>query len=240
MASGHDTHQHIVSAFTDELDQLSANLLKMGGIAEAMIKDACRAVVKDDSDLATSVIQRDAELDKLESECERDMIRILALRQPMASDLRMVIGGIKLAGTIERIGDLAKNIARRSIRLDDAPTKVSLRGIKSMGKAVSRQLTTALDAYARLDAKAAVEVIVQDDDIDSHYNALLRLMLSFIAEVPEHIDSRAQVLFIVKNLERIGDHCANIAKTVHYIATGEQVLSEGELALLASDAANED
>jgi len=232
--------QHIVTAFTDELDQLSANLLRMGGMAEEMIKDACKAVVKDDAELAKSVIQRDAELDKLESECERDVVRILALRQPMASDLRMVIGGIKLAGTIERIGDLAKNIARRSINLDDAPTSASLRGVKSMGKAVSRQLKTALDAYSRSDARAAMEVINQDDDIDSHYNALLRLMLSFIVEEPEQIDSRANILFIVKNLERIGDHCANIAKVVHYIATGQQVLSEAEIALLASNAASEE
>lgn len=232
--------QHIVTAFTDELDQLSANLLRMGGMAEAMIKDACKAVVKDDAELAKSVIQRDAELDKLESECERDVVRILALRQPMASDLRMVIGGIKLAGTIERIGDLAKNIARRSINLDDAPTSASLRGVKSMGKAVSRQLKMALDAYSRSDARLAMEVINQDDDIDSHYNALLRLMLSFIVEEPEQIDSRANILFIVKNLERIGDHCANIAKVVHYIATGKQVLSEAEIALLASNAASEE
>ncbi len=227
--------QHTVSAFTDELDQLSANLLRMGGMAEAMVRDACKAVVKGDRALAKTIIQRDAELDKLESECERDVVRILALRQPMASDLRMVIGGIKLAGTIERIGDLGKNIARRSITLDDSQTRASLRGIKSMGKAVSRQLKMALDAYARQDAHAAMEVINQDDDIDSHYNALLRLMLSYVAEEPEHIDSRANVLFIVKNLERIGDHCANIAKVVHYIATGQQVLSEAEIALLASE-----
>lgn len=233
-------HQHIVSSFTDELDQLSANLLRMGGMAEAMIRDACKAVVKDNESLAANVIQRDAELDKLESECERDVVRILALRQPMASDLRMVIGGIKLAGTIERIGDLAKNIARRSINLDDPPTASSLRGIKSMGKAVSRQLQMALDAFAKQDARAALEVINQDDDIDSHYNALLRLMLSFIAEDPEQIDARANVLFIVKNLERIGDHCANIAKVVYYTATGEQVLSEAEKQLLADQPRSED
>ncbi len=232
--------QHIVSAFTDELDQLSATLLRMGGMAEAMIRDACKAVVKGDTELAKTVIRRDAELDKLESECERGAVRVLALRQPMASDLRMVIGAIKLAGTIERIGDLAKNVARRSIKLDDSATKASMRGVKTMGKAVSRQLKSALDAYGRRDARAALEVIRQDDDIDSHYNALLRLMLSYVAEDPEQIDSRANVLFIVKNLERIGDHCANIAKVVHYIATGKQVLSEAEIALLASNASSED
>lgn len=223
--------QHIVSAFTDELDRLSAGLLRMGGMAEAMIKDACKAVIKDDKVLSAEIIRRDAELDALESECERDVVRLLALRQPMASDLRMVIGAIKLASNIERIGDLSKNIAHRTLALDDKPGTTSLRGIKSMGQAVSRQLSMALDAYSRLDARAALEVINQDDDIDSHYNGLLRLMLAYIAEDPEQVDSRANVLFIVKNLERIGDHCANIAKTVHYIATGQQVLTSAEIAV---------
>lgn len=226
--------QHIVSAFTDELDELSANLLRMGGMAEAMIRDACKAVQNGDDELAKLVIRRDGELDKLESECEREVVRILALRQPMASDLRMVIGGIKLAGTIERIGDLAKNIARRSINLQASSTANTTRGIHTMSKAVTRQLQTALDAYARLDQNAAMEVINQDDDIDSHYNALLRLMLSLIAEDPEQVDARANVLFIVKNLERIGDHCANIAKVVYYISTGMQVLSDAERKLLES------
>ncbi len=227
--------QHIVSAFTDELDRLSATLLRMGGMAEAMIKDACNAVILNDTEMAEEVIRRDAELDLLESECERDVVRLLALRQPMASDLRMVIGAIKLAGNIERIGDLAKNIARRSLDLDDAPGSSSLRGVKSMSQAVSRQFAMSLDAYSRLDARAALEVINQDDDIDSHYNGLLRLMLAFIAEDPEQVDARSNVLFIVKNLERIGDHCANIAKTVHYIATGQQVLSSAEIALQSAN-----
>lgn len=215
--------QHIVSAFTEELDQLSADILRMGGIAEAMIKDACRAVVVRDADLAETVIERDAEMDQLEREVERKAVRMLALRQPMASDLRNVIGAIKLAGGIERIGDLAKSIARRGLAVMHEDNRTALRGIERMGQAVSGILQSALDAYARRDPAASVRVLHQDDDIDSHYNGLLRSMLAFMAEAPEQLDTRSNYLFIVKNLERIGDHSTNIAKVVHFIATGERI-----------------
>lgn len=215
--------QHIVSAFTEELDQLSADLLRMGGLAEAMIRDACRAVVSRSADLAEAVIQRDAEMDQLEREIERKAVRMLALRQPMASDLRNVIGAIKLAGGIERIGDLAKNVARRGLSVMDEDNRSALRGIERMGQAVSNILQHALDAYARRDPAKAISVLEQDDDIDSHYNGLLRSMLAFMAEAPDQLEARSNFLFIVKNLERIGDHATNIAKVVHYIATGERI-----------------
>lgn len=218
--------QHIVSAFTSELEQLSANLLRMGGLAEAMIKDAGRAVVSRDAQLAQSVIDRDHEMDRLEQACEREAVRILALRQPMASDLRNVIGSIKLADALERIGDLARNIAVRSIAVGDSDNRAALRGVERMGQAVSRQLQVALDAYARRDAVAALAVVHQDDNIDSHYNALLRAMLVYMVEDPEQLDTRSNFLFIVKNLERIGDHCTNIAKVVHFIATGQPVAND--------------
>lgn len=215
--------QHIVSAFTEELDQLSADILRMGGLAEAMIRDASRAVVNRDAALAETVIERDLEMDRLEREVEGKAVRMLALRQPMASDLRNVIGAIKLAGGIERIGDLAKNIARRSLAVMDEDNRSALRGIERMGQAVSNILQKALDAYARRDAGAAIQVLHQDDDIDSHYNGLLRTMLRFMAESPDQLDARSNFIFIVKNLERIGDHSTNIAKVVHFIATGERI-----------------
>lgn len=218
--------QHIVSAFTDELEALTAGLLRMGGLAEAMIRDASRAVVARDSDLAETVIERDIEMDRLEKEVERQAFRMLALRQPMAHDLRNVIGAIKLADAIERIGDLAKNIARRSLAVTEEDNRTALRGIERMGQAVSRQLQIALDAYTRRDPVIAMSVIEQDDEIDSHYNALIHSMLVYLVEDPEQVDARSNFLFIVKNLERIGDHCTNIAKAVHYIATGEQILSK--------------
>ncbi len=215
--------QHIVSAFTEELEQLSADILRMGGLAEAMIRDAARAVVSRDTALAETVIERDLEMDRLETEIERKAVRMLALRQPMASDLRNVIGVIKLVGGIERIGDLAKNIARRSIAVADEDNRTALRGIERMAQAVSRLLQVALDAYARRDPVTALSVIEQDDDIDSHYNSLLRSMLVFMSESPDQLYARSNFLFIVKNLERIGDHCTNIAKVVHFIATGQNV-----------------
>lgn len=215
--------QHIVSAFSEELEQLSSDILRMGGLAEAMIRDASRAVVNRDAALAETVIERDLEMDRLEREVEGKAVRMLALRQPMASDLRNVIGAIKLAGGIERIGDLAKNISRRSLKVMDEDNRSALRGIERMGQAVSNILQKALDAYARRDAAAAIEVLAQDDDIDSHYNGLLRTMLVFMAEAPDQLDARSNFLFIVKNLERIGDHSTNIAKVVHFIATGERV-----------------
>ncbi|MEO1554558.1 MAG: phosphate signaling complex protein PhoU [Pseudomonadota bacterium] len=215
--------QHIVSAFSEELDQLSADLLRMGGLAEAMIRDASRAVVTRDIALAETVIERDLEMDRLEREVEGKAVRMLALRQPMASDLRNVIGAIKLSGGIERIGDLAKNIARRSIAVANEDNRTALRGIERMGQAVSRMLQVSLDAYARRDPVAALSVLDQDDDIDSHYNSLLRAMLTFMAEEPDQINARSNFIFIVKNLERIGDHCTNIAKVVHFIATGQRV-----------------
>ncbi|MEL6856807.1 MAG: phosphate signaling complex protein PhoU [Pseudomonadota bacterium] len=215
--------QHIVSAFTEELEQLSADILRMGGLAEAMIRDAARAVVSRDTRLAETVIERDLEMDRLETEIERKAVRMLALRQPMASDLRNVIGVIKLVGGIERIGDLAKNIARRSIAVADEDNRTALRGIERMAQAVSRLLQVSLDAYARRDPVTALSVIEQDDDIDSHYNSLLRSMLVFMSESPDQLQARSNFLFIVKNLERIGDHCTNIAKVVHFIATGQSV-----------------
>lgn len=215
--------QHIVSAYSEELERLSADILRMGGLAEAMIRDASRAVVARDAKLAELVIERDHEMDRLESEIERQAVRMLALRQPMAGDLRNVIGAIKLAGGIERIGDLAKNIARRTLAVIDEDNRTTLKGIERMGQAVSRMLQVALDAYARRDPVTAISVLRQDDDIDSQYNSLLRSMLVFMAEEPEQMTARSNFLFIVKNLERIGDHCTNIAKVVHFIATGKQI-----------------
>jgi phosphate transport system protein len=218
---------HIVTSFSDELENLSASLMGMGGLAEAMIRDACRAVVLQDRALAGHVIQRNGDMQRMQGDCERDVVRLLALRQPMASDLRMVIGAIKLAGTIERIGNLSKNIAHRSLAIDDNDNPGARRSIGRMGQAVSRQLQTALDAYNRRDAASALAVVELDDDIDSHYNALLRSMLVYMAEDPDQLDARSN--FIFKNLERIGDHCTGIARAVHFIVTGDQMANRHDL-----------
>jgi phosphate transport system protein len=216
---------HIVSAFTDELDRLAADILRMGGIVETMILDACSAVNKNDVNVARDVIARDAQVDKIEAEVERQIVSLIARRQPMAHDLRAVFSALKVVGELERIGDLSKNIAKRTQQLD-ANVGLSMRkGIFRMASPVSRQLNMVLDAYATGNASAAKAVWEGDDDIDQHYNSLFREMLTYMIEDPRTIGAGAHMLFMAKNLERIGDHCTNIAEFVYFQATGEYLLS---------------
>ncbi|RIJ23582.1 phosphate transport system regulatory protein PhoU [Henriciella barbarensis] len=212
---------HIVTAFTDELEHLSANLLRMGGLAESMIMDASRAVATFDLELARDVIKRDRSIDELEVEAERAIIRLIALRHPMAGDLRAVLGAMKLAGDIERIGDLCKNIAKRCLELNGDENRAAVKGIERMSRAVSHQLQMALDCYLRQDIEAAKTVLDMDDDIDDHYTSLFRETLTYMMEDPRQIGSNTHLIFMAKNLERIGDHATNIAKAVYYMVTGE-------------------
>ena len=218
--------EHIVTAFTDELEHLSANLLRMGGLAEAMINDACRAVVTYDLELARQVIKRDEAIDELEAEAEKAIIRLIALRHPMAADLRAVLGAMKLAGDIERIGDLCKNIGKRCLELTGDENRAAVKSIERMSRSVSHQLQVALDAYLRQDVKAAIEVLDLDDDIDDHYTSFFRETLTYMMEDPRQIGSNTHLMFMAKNLERIGDHATNIAKAVYYMVTGETATGE--------------
>lgn len=218
--------EHIVTAFTDELEHLSANLLRMGGLAESMITDASRAVTTFDLELAREVIKRDKAIDELEAEAEQAIIRLIALRHPMASDLRAVLGAMKLAGDIERIGDLCKNIAKRCLELTGDENRAAVKGIERMAKAVSHQLQIALDCYLRQDVDAAINVLDLDDDIDDHYMSLFRETLTYMMEDPRQIGSNTHLIFMAKNLERIGDHATNIAKAVYYMVTGEAATAE--------------
>ena len=213
--------EHIVTAFTDELEHLSANLLRMGGLAEAMINDSSRAVVTFDLELARQVIKRDEAIDELEAEAEKAIIRLIALRHPMAADLRAVLGAMKLAGDIERIGDLCKNIAKRCLELTGEENRAAVKSIERMSRSVSYHLQKALDAYLRQDVNAAIEVLELDDDIDDHYVSFFRETLTYMMEDPRQIGSNTHLMFMAKNLERIGDHATNIAKAVYYMVTGE-------------------
>jgi len=227
--------QHIVTAFSDELEQLSASLSEMGGLAEAMLRDAMRAVINRDASLAQMVIARDVELDRMEQRVERLVVRLLALRQPMAADLRNVIGAIKIADALERIGDLAKDICRRSQIVVSDDNRSVLRGIEHMGQAVAHQLKTTLDALSRRDPVISTRVVAQDDDIDGHYNGLFRMLLNYMTEHQEKIETRSNFLFIIKNLERIGDQSTNIAKSVYFIATGDHVGTKSLMAARESE-----
>ena len=216
---------HIVSSYSEELEHLSADILRMGGIAETMIADACRAVVIGDKVLAEETAARDDELDTLEAELERRIVRLLALRQPLATDLRVAVAALKVSTDLERVGDLAKNIAKRTSEIEYGGLEQALKGVESMGRTVATQLHTVLDAYSEGDAEMALRVWTSDEDVDQHYNALFREMLLEMSENSERISAGAHLMFIAKNLERVGDHCTNIAEVVHYQVTGDYLSS---------------
>jgi phosphate transport system protein len=216
-------HDHIVRSFTEELEALSAAVSQMGGLAEEAVVNAIATIMRRDAALAQQVIQRDVQLDELQRDIERRITRLLALRQPMAKDLRMTIGALKLAADLERIGDLAKNIAKRSLGMDEALPASVLRGIERMGKLAASELKQVLDSYGSGTVAGAISVWMQDQELDEHYNSLFRELLTYMMEDPRKIGPTTHLLFIAKNLERIGDHCTNMAEVVHYLETGEDI-----------------
>ena len=217
-------NEHIVKSYEDELNSLAAECVRMGGLAEAQVADAVNAVVKRNQDLASSVIGRDEKLDEAERDIERRTIRLIALRQPVADDLRRALAAMKVANNLERCGDLAKNIAKRTLVIVESdPLTPLTRSIERMGKLVLGRLSGVLDAYSRLDLERAVAVWTQDDEVDEHYNALFRELLTYMMGDPRTITACAHMLFVAKNLERIGDHATNIAEILHYQITGSEM-----------------
>jgi len=218
--------EHIVRSFEDELNSVTAECARMGGLTEAQVADAVTAVVKRNQDLAASVVGRDDKLDEAERDIERRAIRLIALRQPMANDLRRTMAAMKVANNLERVGDLAKNIAKRTlVIIESEPLTPLTRSIDRMGKLVLTRLTSVLDAYTRSDLDRALAVWSQDDEVDEHYNSLFRELLTYMMGDPRTITACAHMLFVAKNLERIGDHATNIAEIVHYEITGEEMIT---------------
>ena len=215
---------HIVRAYDEELNHLAADVARMGGLAEAEVSDALDTVTHRDLSLVQAVIERDLKLDALDSEIERRAIRLIALRQPVAQDLRRTVAAMKIASNLERIGDLAKNIAKRGAVLAESEPIVPLtRSIERMGRLVASRLKEVLDAYTSADLERAVGVWSRDDEIDEHYDSLFRELLTYMMGDPRTITAGAHLLFIAKNLERIGDHATNIAEIVHYEITGDDL-----------------
>ena len=217
---------HTVKAFSDELDALSNDLARMGGLTENAVADAITAITRRDAKIANEVIERDALIDAAHREIERGAIRVMALRHPFAADLRQVITAWRIAGELERIGDLSKNISRRSIIISQSAPIPLTRGIERMGKIASGHLKQVLDAWSNRDVRAAIGVWFQDEEIDTHYNSLFRELLTYMMEDPRTISSCAHLLFVAKNFERIGDHCTNIAEMVHFLVTGEEIATQ--------------
>jgi phosphate transport system protein len=215
-------HEHIVSAFSQEIEALRTKILRMGGLAEQLLADAVATLDSRDADRAAAVILADRRVDALQSEIDEEAIRTLARRQPMASDLREIIAVIRMAADLERVGDLAKNIAKRVAAIGAERHSAQFgRGLGHLSGLALGQLKDVLDAYARRDAAAAVAVRNRDGEIDALYNSLFRELLTYMMEDPRTITMSTHLLFCAKNIERIGDHATNIAETVHYVVAGE-------------------
>jgi phosphate transport system protein len=220
--------EHTVKAFDEDITRLRGIIAEMGGLAEVAIQDAMQALVSADEDLARQVVERDVKLDKLESEVDELAVRVIALRAPMADDLREVIAALKIGGVVERIGDYAKNIAKRVGRIEGRKRFEPLTLIPAMAEVAAEMVHDVLTAYAARDPVLAREVIQRDDKVDAFYDSIFRNLVSHMVENPATISSAAQLLFIARNLERIGDHATNVAEMVHYAATGAYPPEERE------------
>jgi len=212
--------EHTVKAFDEDITRLRGLIAEMGGLAEVSIEEAMDALVKGNVDIARQVIERDKRIDALEMAVDRLAIRILALRAPMADDLREVIASLKIAGVIERIGDYAKNIAKRVGHIEGRKRFEPLTLLPAMAEIASEMVHDVLTAYAARDAVAAEEIISRDIKVDAFYDSIFRNLVSYMVENPATISTAAQLLFVARNLERIGDHATNIAEQVHYTVTG--------------------
>ena len=216
--------EHIAAAFDQDLDALGAQVRRLGDLAVAEAADAIAALIGADAQLAAEVVERDRKLDDLELEIEDSAVRLMAIRQPVAIDLRRAIAAIKMSSNLERCGDLAKNIAKRALIIRETElTPALLRPIGRMGELVLKRLEAALQAYADKDLVSAGTVWSRDGEVDEHYESLFRELLTYMMGDPRLITAGAHLLFVAKNLERIGDHATNIAEIIHYEITGQQL-----------------
>ncbi|MBK6801335.1 phosphate signaling complex protein PhoU [Novosphingobium sp.] len=212
--------EHTVKAFDEDITRLRGLIAEMGGLAEVSINEAMDALVKGNRELASGVVERDRRIDSIEAEVDRLAVRIIALRAPMADDLREVIAALKIAGVIERIGDYAKNIAKSTSKIQNRRQFEPITLIPAMSELASEMVHDVLTAYAARDADLAAEIVARDDKVDAFYESIFRNLVSHMMENPSTISSAAQLLFVARNIERIGDHATNVAEMVYYAATG--------------------
>jgi len=223
--------EHIVKSFDSELKQLSQVIVQMGGLAEAQLQMAIDALSRRDIETARETVAHDVRINQLEDQIDSMTVRMLALRQPMAQDLREVVAALKISAAIERIGDYAANVAKRVLTLSQLPPVRPVHAIPRMGRLAQELLKEVLDAYVEHDADKAVRVWERDEEVDEMYTSLFRELLTYMMEDPRNITPCTHLLFIAKNIERIGDHCTNIAETIHFLVRGkplEQVRPKGD------------
>jgi len=211
---------HTLKAFDEDIERLRALISQMGGLAEHAIQEAMRCLVDRDLDGALRVVEDDQKLDALEIETERRAVQLIALRAPMAGDLRDVVAALKISGVVERIGDYAKNIAKRVPQLENVGKIEPLSLLPEMARIAMQMVHDVLDAFVERDTEAAVRVCERDNAVDDFYDSIFRTLLTHMMENPHTIGQAAHLLFVAKNLERVGDHATNIAEMVYYAATG--------------------
>jgi phosphate transport system protein len=221
------TNEHTVVSYDEELTGLAAQISDMGGMVEAAVADATRALLKLDHELAKTTIAQDKTIDQMHRVIDDKAVSMIARRQPVGSDLRAIITAIHIAGDLERVGDMAKTIGRRTLQIEGLSlTPKFYNGVKHMADLILRQLKAALDAYATHNAVAAVEVCNSDEEIDALYTSLFRELLTYMMEDPRNITQCTHLLFCSKSLERVGDHATNIAEAAFYLDTGRQMSEE--------------
>ncbi|GGF79256.1 phosphate transport system regulatory protein PhoU [Azorhizobium oxalatiphilum] len=216
--------EHIVSAFDAELKELGRKVVEMGGQAERLVADSVLSLIRRDSTMAQRVVLLDATIDHLQREIEDKAVLVIAKRQPMAVDLRDIVATLRISNDLERIGDLAKNVAKRVLAIESEyhPQKL-VRGVEHMSDLVLEQMKEVLDAYAGRDAEKAMGVWRKDASVDTMYTSLFRELLTYMMEDPRNISVCTHLLFCAKNIERIGDHSTNVAETVYYMVTGQMI-----------------
>lgn len=214
---------HIVKSYDEELKKLNDALARMGGLVEVQLRLAMEALDKRDSDTASRVMTDDSKVDECEHFVNEQTVRLLALRAPVADDLRMVIASLKVAGDLERIADHAANAAKRSLVLNQMPQVAPMRSLVRMGKLVQTLLAEVLGAFLSHDAERALSVRSRDQEVDDLYSSLFREILTYMMEDPRTITACSHLMFIAKNIERIGDHATNIAEMTYFLVTGRSL-----------------
>jgi phosphate transport system protein len=223
-------NEHIVSSYEDELTALQSAISEMGGMVEQAIQDSVTVLLRLDHAQAQEVRQRDKRIDEMQQRINDMAVSIIARRQPMAADLRMVVTSIQVANDLERTGDMAKQLAKRALQIESlglAPKFYN--GVKHMADLVARQLKAALDAYAARNAKAAVEVCGRDGEVDAMHTSLFRELLTYMMEDPRNITQCTHLLFCTKSLERVGDHATNVAEAAYYLETGRHLAADEQV-----------
>ena len=233
--------QHSVKSFDEQLHRLRDSLVRMGGLVESQIAAAIQALMRRDPDLALATVEGDSRVDEMERMIDELAVQMLALRQPVATDLRLIVSSIRIAADLERMADYAKNVAKRSIALAQMTPVQPALAIPRMGRTVQEMVKDVLDAFVHRNVEKAVAVWNRDEEIDAMHSSLFRELITYMMEDPRNITPSTHLLFIAKNLERIGDHATNIAEMIHYQVTGKPLTDirpkgdEASLAVLAPE-----